>query len=110
MVAFIDQHQFSRCRGRTTRAARCAVVRRVASVRGATARMRFLIRPQAASMELKSCEYGGKKRIVAPACSTSVRTSRAFWGAMTSGVPSHRVDDEVGQGRHDELARDELTV
>ena len=46
----------------------CAVVRRAAPVRGATARMRFLISAHAASMGLKSCEYGVKKRIVAPAC------------------------------------------
>ena len=50
-------HQCSQCRGRTTRAARCAVVRRAAPVRGATARMRCLISAHAASMGLKSCEY-----------------------------------------------------
>jgi hypothetical protein len=38
----------------------------------------------AASMGLKSCEYGGKKRIVAPACSISVRTPPALCAAKLS--------------------------
>jgi hypothetical protein len=63
------------------------VTRSADPVRGATARMRFLISAHAASIGLKSYEYGGKNRRVAPACSISSRTGPALWAAK---VVHHR--------------------
>ena len=57
-----------------------------AAVRGATARMRFLISAQPDSMGLKSYEYGGKKRTVAPACSIASRTARVLCAARLSST------------------------
>ena len=62
--------------------------RRAGPVRGAPARIRFFITAQAASIGLKSCEYGGKNRTVAPARSISARTCRALGAARLSMTPT----------------------
>ena len=50
----------------------------------------LLDKPHAGSMGLKSCEYGGKKRTVAPACSINVRTRGALWAARLSSTTISR--------------------